>query len=306
MIDVLFQMVGLIVCGIGWQILRPGGLEAAPTRKVLTSLVYYLLLPALVLSVLWKAELGATSLLIAGSAAFGVVVGLLLSFLSCRLCDNRAAEAGAVILAAGFPNVTYMGLPVLEATFGPWARSVAIQYDLFACTPLLFTLGVFIAVRMGSASGQSKFLFQDILRIPAMWAAVLAVILNVFDVPKPDILSGLLSLLERGVVPLMLFSLGLSLEWERSRWRLIPGLVPVVLLRLLVVPFLVMIMTGFTGLTGDLRTAVVMEAAMPSMVLGIVICDRFNLDVSLYAAAVTVTTALSLITLPMWFTWLSG
>jgi len=306
MIDVLFQMVGLIVCGIGWQILRPGGLEAAPTRKVLTSLVYYLLLPALVLSVLWKAELGATSLLIAGSAAFGVVVGLLLSFLSCRLCNNRAAEAGAVILAAGFPNVTYMGLPVLEATFGPWARSVAIQYDLFACTPLLFTLGVFIAVRMGSASGQSKFLFQDILRIPAMWAAVLAVILNVFDVPKPDILSGLLSLLERGVVPLMLFSLGLSLEWERSRWRLIPGLVPVVLLRLLVVPFLVMIMTGFTGLTGDLRTAVVMEAAMPSMVLGIVICDRFNLDVSLYAAAVTVTTALSLITLPMWFTWLSG
>ncbi len=306
MIDVLFQMVGLIVCGIGWQILRPGGLEAVPTRKVLTSLVYYLLLPALVLSVLWKAELGATSLLIAGSAAFGVVVGLLLSFLSCRLCNNRAAEAGAVILAAGFPNVTYMGLPVLEAIFGPWARSVAIQYDLFACTPLLFTLGVFIAARMGSASGQTKFLFQDILRIPAMWAAVLAMILNVFDVAKPDTLSGLLSLLERGVVPLMLFSLGLSLEWERSRWRLIPGLVPVVLLRLLIVPFLVMIITGFTGLSGDLRTAVVMEAAMPSMVLGIVICDRFNLDVSLYAAAVTVTTALSLVTLPMWFTWLSG
>jgi predicted permease len=159
---------------------------------------------------------------------------------------------------------------------------------------------------MGSASGQTKFLFLDVLRIPAMWAAVLALILNVFDVAKPDILSGLLSLLERGVVPLMLFSLGLSLEWERSRWRLIPGLVPVVLLRLLVVPFLVMIMTGFTGLSGDLRTAVVMEAAMPSMVLGIVICDRFNLDVSLYAAAVTVTTALSLVTLPMWFTWLSG
>ena len=306
MIDVLFQMVGLIVCGIGWQVLRPGGLEAAPTRKVLTSLVYYLLLPALVLSVLWKAELGETSMLIAASAAFGVVVGLLLSFFSCKFCNNRAAEAGALILAVAFPNVTYMGLPVLEATFGPWARSVAIQYDLFACTPLLFTLGVFIAARMGSAGGQTTFLFQDILRIPAMWAAVLAVLLNAFDVPVPNILGGLLSLLERGVVPLMLFSLGLSLEWDRSRWRLIPSLVPVVLLRLLIVPFLVMILTGFTGLSGDLRAAVVMEAAMPSMVIGIVICDRFNLDVSLYAAAVTVTTALSIVTLPMWFTWVSG
>jgi predicted permease len=51
--------------------------------------------------------------------------------------------------------------------------------------------------------------------------------------------------------------------------------------------------------------AVVMEAAMPSMVLGIVICDRFELDASLYAAAVTLTTALSLLTLPLWFGWLT-
>ena len=35
-----------------------------------------------------------------------------------------------MILAAGFPNVTYLGLPVLEQTFGSWARSVVIQIDL--------------------------------------------------------------------------------------------------------------------------------------------------------------------------------
>ena len=55
------------------------------------------------------------------------------------------------------------------------------------------------------------------------------------------------------------------------------------------------------GLTGEWKAAVVMESAMPSMVLGLVFCDRFNLDVSLYAAAVTITTALSLITLPVWY-----
>jgi len=37
------------------------------------------------------------------------------------------------------------------------------------------------------------------------------------------------------------------------------------------------------------------------MVLGIVFCDRYNLDVSIYAAAVTITTVLSLLTLPMWY-----
>jgi predicted permease len=40
---------------------------------------------------------------------------------------------------------------------------------------------------------------------------------------------------------------------------------------------------------------------MPSMVLGIVICDRYRLDTALYAMVVTLTTALSLVTLPAWF-----
>jgi len=35
-------------------------------------------------------------------------------------------------------------------------------------------------------------------------------------------------------------------------------------------------------------------------VLGIVFCDRYKLDSALYAMMVTVTTALSLITLPLW------
>ena len=306
MLEIILQMAGLIVCGVGWRLLQPAGLEAVQTRTVLTSLVYYLLLPALVLSVLWKAELGETSLLIAIAAAVGVFAGLAIGFLSCRLCKNSSAEAGAVILAVTFPNATYLGLPVLEATFGPWARGVAIQYDLFACTPLLFTVGVLVASRLGSSDESARAVYRGVLAIPAMWAALLAVLLNWADVPLPSVLEGTLSLLERGVVPLMLFSLGLSLEWSRSRWHVLPSLIPVVVVRLLLVPFIVMLVATSLGLTGELHAAVVMEAAMPSMVLGLVICDRFKLDVSLYAAAVTVTTALSLITLPLWYSWLAS
>jgi len=306
MFEVLVQMAGLILCGVGWRLFKPAGLEPAPTRKVLTSLVYYLLLPALVLSVLWKAELGGTTLLIAASAAFATLAGLLLSMLVCRSCRATPAVTGAVILAAAFPNVTYLGLPVLEATFGPWARSVAIQYDLFACTPLLFTLGVMVAARYGSAAAPVHSTAAELLRIPALWAALAATLLNLGDVPIPLVLDGLLSLLERGVVPLMLFSLGLSLEWNPAQRRNLASVIPVIVLRLLLVPTLAVVFTGLIGLSGDWRAAVVLESAMPSMVLGIVFCDRYNLDVSLYAAAVTVTTALSLVTLPLWYRWLTG
>lgn len=305
MTDVLFQMSGLIVCGVLWRFIRPAGLDPVATRKVLTSLVYYLLLPALVLSVLWRAELGASSLSIASAAAVGIFAGLLLSYFSCHFCKIGRAEAGALMLAATFPNATYLGLPVLEATFGTLGKSVAIQYDLFACTPLLFTLGIWLASHWGEPEQNGSNPHREFLHIPAVWAAVLAIGLNVLQVPMPDLAQSFLSQLDRGVVPLMLFSLGLSLEWHKSRWQLIPALLPVCVITLFAVPALVLLYTNFIGMEGDLKAAVILEAAMPSMVLGLVLCDRFNLDTSLYAATVTVTTALSLISLPLWFQWIA-
>lgn len=305
MFNVLFSMAGLILCGIAWRLVRPAGLEPMATRKVLTSLVFYLLLPALVLSVIWRgAEVGANSLYIALAAASGVATGLLLGWTTCRTCRSNLADSGAIILAIAFPNVTYMGLPVLEATFGPWARSVAIQYDMFSVTPLLFTVGILLAARYGQGQNSDKPWHYDLLRIPALWATLIAVALNLGQVPQPESLADLLQLLGRGVVPLMLISLGLSLEWKQSRWHYLPKLVPVVLFKLLAIPAVVMLVANQLGMLGELRAAVVMEAAMPSVVIGLVICDRFNLNVGLYAAAVTVTTVVSLVTLPLWYGWL--
>ena len=68
-------------------------------------------------------------------------------------------------------------------------------------------------------------------------------------------------------------------------------------------PLLVWGATSLLGLHGELRTAVVLEAAMPSMVLGVVLCDRYGLDTGLYATVVTISTALSLFTLPLWYQW---
>lgn len=305
MLDVLLQMVGLIVCGVAWKLIRPGGLDPVQTRRVLTSLVYYLLLPALVISVLWKAELGVSSLRIAAVAAASIVTGLVLGWGVFRLWRCSRATAGAMMLAAAFPNVTYMGLPVLEATFGSWARSVAIQYDLFASTPLLFTVGILVAVAMGKDGSSAGTAGRELLRIPALWAGVVAVALNLTGVHRPEAVAGLLELLERGVVPLMLFSLGLSLEWHRTRWRQLSVLAPVIGLRLFVVPALMLLVAAQVGLDGRLLAPVIMEAAMPSMVIGIVVCDRYGLDTALYAAAVTATTVLSLISLPLWFQWLA-
>lgn len=300
MFEALIQMAALILCGVVWRYVAPGGLDAASTRTALTGLVYYLFLPALVLLVLWQAPLGTDSFKIAVVAAVGVLLSLLLIGWFCNVCGMDMPTRGAALLAASFPNATYLGLPVLEATLGKEARSIAIQYDLFACTPLLLTVGIWIAMRYGNAA-QAKLGINDLLRVPALWAAVLAVLLNTFAIPVPDGLRNWLQSLANGVVPLMLISLGLSLYVSRDHLRAMRSIFPVLGIKLVFMPLIALGMSMLLGMQGMLQQAVVLEAAMPSMVLGLVLCDRYGLNSVVYAAAVTVSTAFSFITLGIWY-----
>jgi len=305
MFNTLFSMMIIIACGVGWRYLAPGGVDSEKARRVVTGLVYDLLLPALILSVLWQAPLGISSLKIGALAALGILVGLLLAWLACRSCKMPPSVTGAVILAAAFPNVTYLGLPVLVSVFGEWAAGVAIQYDLFAATPLLFTLGVLLAQYFGEGS-KGESIGHRLIRIPPLWAALIAVILNLAGVPLPGLLHETLSLLGKSVIPLMLLVLGMSLHWDVMQMRRLPSVAVVVVIQLLLMPLLVWGGAQVLELDARLLAPVVMEAAMPSMVIGVVICDRYGLDTGIYATAVTVTTLFSLLTLPLWFGWLGG
>lgn len=299
MYAVLFSMAALIGCGVVWRLVSPGAIEPLQIRKAIGDLVFYLLLPALSLSVLWRAPLDSSSFVIAGFASLSVFLGLALGWFACRISTLQATASGAIILACAFPNATYLGLPFLESLLGEPGRYIAVQYDLFACTPLLLTLGVYIAQKYGTPSpGENAYL--GVFKVPALWAALLALLLNSYDVPVPAWLDRVLTLLGNGVAPFMLIALGLSLTWSKNHWRLLPSTIPVVIVKLALVPAVVFYLAGAFSLAPTTLAGLTLEAAMPSMVLGLVICERYGLNTSLYATAVTITTAFSMFTLTFW------
>ncbi|MEC4747588.1 AEC family transporter [Methylomicrobium sp. Wu6] len=301
MISTLWQMFALIACGVAWRYWRPGNLSAEQTRTVLTTLVYYLLLPALVLDVLWKADVGIHSLQYTLFGAVCLSFAMACIWLCGRLLRFKPQQLGAVLLATSFPNVTYLGLPVLEQTFGHWARSVAIQIDLFATAPALLTVGIAAARHYGQNGDQTRQPIWSFLTAPPFLAAMLAVVLNLCRVPAPLWLAAMLQKLSAGVVPLMLISLGLALSWRAVTLRNLPYVTPVILIKMGLMPWFALWFSQYLALDQAHKNALVLEMAMPCMVLGIVFCDRYQLDGSLYAMAVTVTTLLSLVTLPFWY-----
>jgi len=296
----LIQMTFLMACGTVWRMLKPAGLTAEQTRLVLTTVVYYLFLPAMVLDVLWTADIGLHSLQYTILGISSILFGIFCIWLVGFVFKFEHKRLGAMILAAAFPNVTYLGLPVLEQTYGSWAKSVAIQIDLFATAPLLFTLGIMIVRYYGEDPAEQPKSVLSFLNAPPFWAAGIAVLLNCYGFVAPDWLTGVLQKLSSAVVPIMLFSLGLALSWKALNFNNIPYIIPVLIIKMLLMPLFAMLFMRYLSLSGDYRSAAVLDLAMPSMVLGVVFCDRYRLDSSLYAMAVTVTTALSLISLPFW------
>jgi len=304
LLPLLLQMFVLIAIGVLWAYWRPARVDIDSSRRMLTDSVFYIFLPALVLLVLWRAPLGVKTAQVALAAAAGVLLGVALAYGSCRVCRADRGVTGAVLLAAAWPNATYLGLPVLEKTLGPWARSLAIQYDLFACTPLLLTLGIYIAQRYGTVEPNERPL-RLFARVPPLWAAIAAVVLNVTGVPIPAWVDGLLVLMSSAVVPLMLLSVGMALPTGFRQWQRLPSVLPVAVIQLLLMPLGVLAVASLLGLTGVWRTGVVLEAAMPTMLMGLVLCDRYGLNSGVYAAAITVTTLLAFVTLPLWYQWLT-
>ena len=300
---VVIQMGFLILCGFAWRVIQPAGIGADTLRRTVTTLVYYLLLPALVLRLLWTTPLGLDSLHIAFSAAVAILLSLAAMYLACRICSQPRAVMGALLLAAAFPNATYMGLPFLESLYGAQGSSIAIQYDLFACTPILLTGGILMAKYYGT-SNEPVNLFSDLLRIPPLWAAAAAIMMQLSATALPLWLDGALQMLGSGVVPLMLISVGLSIRFDSWKPAYFPAILQVMVIQLLLAPVVVLGLSSMIDMQGIIRDGVILEAAMTSMVKTQVKSNRFGLETALYATAVTMTTFASLFTLPLWYGWL--
>lgn len=308
MFSVLTGMAAIIVAGVAWRLILKE--KAADTiRGHLAQAVYQIFLPALVLHVLWQTPVDINSIRLPVVSAVSVLLSLLAAALiygngwlirRCMGAHHHVDRTiGALLLASAFGNFTYLGLPVLTQTFGPWAQVVAIHFDLLASTPLLFTVGILLAQQYGHSATDVRA-FLGVVRVPAVWAAVAGLLLSSMHLPQPAWLDASLATLGSAVVPLMLLSVGMALRWQGGWAGRLPVLIPVLLIQLLLMPLVAWAVCIGVDMPEKFLAPSVIEGAMPTMVLGLVICDRFKLDTSLYAEAVTLSTAIAMLTLPLW------
>jgi len=205
---------------------------------------------------------------------------------------------GVMILAASYGNVTYLGLPVITEMLGAERSYVAILYDLLASTPLLLTVGAFISARYGS--GKVLSLAESLKRVimlPPLWAVGAGIAVRLGRVAVPNLVLDTVAIMGKPVIPLMMFTVGLALDFRDV--KRLPIAIPALAIKLFLAPVLAWWIGSRLGVTGKVLQAITIEGAMPVMVLLLVIADEFELDVPLAAACIAVSTVALFCTMPM-------
>lgn len=301
MYDILIPFGLIILTGVAFKRLRPGGLDADTLRRSINGAVFSLFLPALCLKIVLTADLGTETFLVPAVAWVTTVSALLLALGVYRLLERPfslgPSETGVLVLASTFGNVTYLGLPVLTGLYGAEAAKYAIFYDLLATTPLLWLAGASVASRYGEGKRLDlNAALRTVAMLPPIWGILAGVGMKAAGFKLPAFLLKTLGMFGDLVVPLMIFSIGLALSFPKVRHAY--AVIPAVLIKLAVSPCISYGAARALGLTGTALSASIVEGAMPTMVLSLLLAAQFRLDVALAAFTIVVTTVLSFGTLP--------
>jgi predicted permease len=279
----------LVIAGVGFVIGRRFSVDARSFGR----LIFYAFSPALVFSSLATSEVDHTELLQVSIVMTLVLVSLLgLAYISTfRYRENRVGRAG-VMLSAMCPNTGNLGLPLVSFVFGDVALAYAVIAFVVA-TISNYSLGVFVA-----SSGRSSILraLLNMLTVPAIYAAILGLAVNMtgFSLPLP--IERSVSLLGQAAIPTMLILLGLELAQSTKfgQIRLI-GLGAGI--RLLAAPIVAALLVVVLQVRWEVGMVIVMQASMPVAVVTLIIANEYQLNMQQQLGTVLMTTLLSPVTL---------
>ncbi|KYF76624.1 hypothetical protein BE11_10670 [Sorangium cellulosum] len=298
--DLISQLLALFaVLGVG-VLLRALGRGGQADAAALNRLVIDVTTPALIVSVLRRSGIG--------HGAWGAVAASMIALFACALAGIAVARAlglpraaqGAAGLVGSFSNTGFLGVPVVLALYGRAgdAAGTAILVDSIVTTLMLWTFGVALAARMGAGGDAGARSLHRVLLHPNVLSIAAGLALHVLPIPLPTWVERALDALGSATPTLVFLALGLSLDLRSLRGRVRP-LVVVASVKLLLAPAIALGAAIALGLKRPVSEVAVLQSAMPTSMVSVIVAARYGCDGQFAAATAVVTTLGALATLPM-------
>jgi len=290
---VIMQLVSLFLMMAAGYLVARVGIMTPEFRAKLSSYTLSLAAPCAILSgVLESSSTPATMIGAVGVGVLFFVLMIVFAAVLVRLVRTRKEDRGWDQLMLIFTNVGFMGIPVINAFYGP--DGVA-RLSMFI---LMFNIVFFSYGMLLIASGE-KINFKAMLN-PCIVAALLGLFFGVTGLRLPAVLTSTLSSIGAMNTPLAMTIIGASVAHSDVRAALTNRrLYRVCSLSMIVMPLLTLLVMIFLPIDPMLKGISVLLASMPIAGNCGMIADLYAPGDMTASHAIIVSTLLSAATLPV-------
>jgi len=267
--------------------------------KPFTTFFLYFLTPALILDTLTNADISYGD--VVTTAAFSLLNlallwGIALAF--GKLLKLPAPEQAGVTLAATLTNSVNYGLPLVLLALGKLGLDKASVYVILQMI-LVNTIGVYMAAR---SQFSIKNAVKSVFSLPAIYAAMLAVGLQAFDLNLPSGVQTGVAMVAGAYAPVVLAILGAQMVGVNNAGadrNVRAGVWAGIAIRLLLSPFVAWLCLYLLKVEGVLYAVLFILSCMPVAVNAVVLSERFNASPKLVSKCILWTTLASFLVLPV-------
>jgi malonate transporter len=279
------------------------------SSQALNGFAYWVALPALLLVSMARAPVAQVlnmpfiTAFVGGTAlTFVIAVGI-----GALLFGNPPVSRTMQGLAAVFANSGYMGVPLFLTAFGA-ERALPAIIAMVLNASLLMGAGVALIEINRSQATNWRHVLADVARAlfgnPLVIAPLLGLLLSGTGIALPSPIETFCNLLGAAAAPCALFALGLFLVGKKPHANpLETGWIAI--LKLAVQPAVTWVLAApLLHLEPFWAASAVLLAALPTAALVFTLAQQYDVYVERASSAILVTTALSVLSVPLIILWL--
>ncbi|MEA3490691.1 MAG: AEC family transporter [Campylobacterota bacterium] len=306
-IHTLTSILVLVLLILFVAYLRHRGHLKQESGALFSWLVMQVTLPALLFTALAHSAMEWHYLLLFLIMFGAEMILLLTSWGVGRFLKLKSEQMGTFLIVSTFGSSALLGYALIAELF-PGNSAVLVEAafvsELGVGLPI-FTIGVMIAIYYGSTDREEITLLEGILpffRSPIFLSIVLGILWSTLSLPTQGIviepLFDMIHIIAKSNTFIVALTVGVMLNFSSLR-DIIYIIVATIILKLILSPILVWIPAGFMDLEIWQLQVLILESAMPSAMLSVVLANRYGCDAKLAAKLVFVTLFASILTAPM-------
>lgn len=242
-------------------------------------------------------------------SVFGGVVGVVFVVVLLGSLYWRRSELGAATMLATIcvgSNTGIIALPLLHTMFGKKAVVLAAIANVVIVILFLVQILLLEASQMKDPQNKQSTLthIKNAILNPVIFSTILGVAFAITPFALPQIVADYLDILASALAPCALFAIGMSIQ-PATVTRSGPVILFASAVKLVALPLLAFAVAKLLDLDSLLTIAAVVAAAVPTAKSEFVLAKQYHQSEELVADTISVTTAISVVTLIAWLLLLS-